>query len=167
MQASLHGHFRTCARYNLWATERLYTVCAGLTESAYRQRCPISGRSLHGVLNHLLVINRLWLARLRGYESDIVSVHEELHDDLESLRDATVAEDVILYDYVHGLSEEDLMRPVAYRNLAGEAHANAQAEMLTHLFSRQIEHRGEACGLVERTEEVPPKLGFIRFLASD
>ena len=74
---------------------------------------------LFALLNSLLVTGRLWLARLRGYDPGIGSLQDRLYDEL---REAQVANDVALCDYAHGLAEDDLPRPIPYRDLHGTAH---------------------------------------------
>lgn len=164
MNRTLHKHFRMCARYNSWANQQLYDACAKLSEGTYKQPRPALFKSIHGVLNHILVVDRIWLARLNGYDTGISTLEEELHDDFRSLRDARVAEDVILSDYVHGLSDEDLERPIAYRNLADEPHANSQYEILAHLFNHQSHHRGQVNDHISQSEVSPPDLSLIDFL---
>ena len=59
-------YFVTLARYNAWANRRLYRACGRLSESEYlRDRLPAFG-SLHATLNHILVADRVWLARIEG-----------------------------------------------------------------------------------------------------
>ena len=57
-------YFVTLARYNAWANRRLYRACGRLSESEYlRDRLPAFG-SLHATSNHILVADRVWLARI-------------------------------------------------------------------------------------------------------
>jgi len=46
---------------------------------------------LHGVLNHLLVGGRIWLARLHGHDAGIERLDVALYEDFEVLRAARTA----------------------------------------------------------------------------
>ena len=59
-------HLRRMARYNAWANRRLYEACAELAEAEYRRPRPAFFGSIHGTLNHLLVADWIWLARIEG-----------------------------------------------------------------------------------------------------
>ena len=164
MTHSLHDHFRSLARYNTWANQRLYDGCAQLSPAAYKEPRPAFFGTIHGVLNHILVCDCIWLARLQGYAPEVNQLDAELYDTFVALREAREAEDVVFGDYVHGLSEEDLQRPIGYRTLAGDPHADAQTELLTHIFNHQTHHRGQAHDLLTATDVAPPSLDFILFL---
>lgn len=46
-------HFRTMARYNQWANERLYAACAKLHENDLFLQRPSFFGSIHATLNHI------------------------------------------------------------------------------------------------------------------
>ncbi len=63
---NLRTHFRTLARYNRIANERLFELCAQLDSVEYKKRRQGSFGSIHGLLNHILLGDRIWLARFQG-----------------------------------------------------------------------------------------------------
>ncbi|HEU4617723.1 MAG TPA: DinB family protein [Gammaproteobacteria bacterium] len=142
MERLLHQYFRVLARYNAWANPRLYDACAALDDDAYREARTPAGKSAHELLNLRLATDRLWLSRLQGYLADDRMVEEELHETLEDLREAQLAEDVELFEYVDSLAEEDLLRPTTFELSSGERRTNAQYELLTHLLTDQTAWRG-------------------------
>jgi uncharacterized damage-inducible protein DinB len=164
MQRLLHRYFRMLTRYNEWSNARLYAKCATLDDASYREPRTVAGESVHDLLDIRLAADRLWLARLQGYEDVEERVEREAHSDFESLRDARVAEDVLLVELVDELSEEDLLRPVPYRDSAGASHADSQYELLTHLHVEQVESRARLLQLLQANGEVLDLafLGFVR-----
>ena len=54
--------FQMLARYNRIANERLFTICALLNDTACRQPRAGPFGSIHGLLNHILLGDRRWLA---------------------------------------------------------------------------------------------------------
>jgi hypothetical protein len=58
--------FQRFARYNAWANRRLYAACAELDPAEYHRQRPAFFGSIHRTLNHILVADRLWVARARA-----------------------------------------------------------------------------------------------------
>jgi len=54
------------ARYNRLANEKLYQACGGLSDAEYRRDLGAFFKSVHGTLNHLLLGDTIWMARLEG-----------------------------------------------------------------------------------------------------
>ncbi len=160
MERLLHRYFRLLARYNAWANRRVYDRVLGMHQAAYGTLRSPGGRSLVELLDARLGDDRLWRARLGGYAAYERAVGAPAYDDLGQLRDAQLAEDVDLFEYVDGLAEEDLLRPTSYDTDAGETHTHAQHELLTHLFTEQIAARARVCELLHPA----PDLEMLTFL---
>ena len=74
-------HFKTMAAYNRWANGRLYDACAGLGDAERkRDRAAFFG-SIHNPLNHILVGDRAWLARIEGVSDGGTPLDTVLYDD--------------------------------------------------------------------------------------
>ncbi len=58
--------FRMLARYNRIANERLYEQCGKLDLAEYRRERRGSFGSIHGLLNHILLGDRIWMSRFAG-----------------------------------------------------------------------------------------------------
>ncbi len=152
MERLLHQYFRLLARYNAWANRQIYDRILGMHEAAYGALRANDGRTLVETLDARLADDRLWRARLGGYGAYEQAVGAPAYDNLSELRDAQLAEDVDLFEYVDGLAEEDLLRPTSYETEANETHTHAQYELLTHLFAAQIGARARVC---ERLQPAP------------
>ena len=62
--ALLRAQLQTQARYNVWATRRLYEHVDALPEADYRRDVGLFFKSVHGTLNHLLVAEHgVWWPR--------------------------------------------------------------------------------------------------------
>ena len=160
MERLLHQYFRVLVRYNAWANSRLYARCGALDENAYRNGPAASGRSVHELLTARLASDRLWLARLAGYADYELAVGAPSYASLDELREAHLAQDVELFEYVDALAEEDLLRPTRYETGEHEAHTNAQYELLTHLFAEQVADRGRIADCLRPA----PDLDVLTFL---
>ncbi|MCJ2033828.1 DinB family protein [Methylobacterium sp. J-068] len=159
---SLADHMRTMAAYNAWANDRLYAAAAKLPDDAYRQEAGAFFGSLHGTLNHLLVVDRLWLRRLTGEGGAPNRLDVILFEDLEDLRRARVAEDARLEAYVAGLSAGGLAAIFDYATTSGVPQRQPRSEALAHLFNHQTHHRGQAHAILTRLGVAePPSLDLL------
>ena len=158
-------HFQKLALYNRWANERLYASCAQLSETDYFLDRSAFFKSIHGTLNHLLVGDKVWMARITNGVSDIRSLDQELCETFIQLRRARRSWDEDFVEYLQDLSLSDLQRDIVYSPLSRsqETIANPLPSILTHLFNHQTHHRGQVHGLLSQTPVPPPPLDFIIF----
>lgn len=159
-------YFHTFARYNRWANRRLYGACAELPDSEYRKPRPAFFKSIHGTLNHLLVGDRIWLARIEGTASGIDALDQILHDDFAALEGARKAMDERLIELVDGMTEARMAGDVTYRQIVqpGGERRTPMRFVLGHLFNHQTHHRGQAHDLLAQTAVASPSLDLIFFL---
>ena len=69
--------------------------------------------------------------------------------------------------YQHFLAhrtDEDLARPVRYRNSRGTVFHTARIDMLTHLMLHGQHHRGQIAQVLRRHSHTPPVIDFITFV---
>lgn len=157
-------YFTTWAGYNAWANRRLYQACARLGEADYlRPRAGAFG-SLHALLNHILVVDRIWIARIDGRTVPTLRLDQVLYADLVALEVARAAEDERLRHLVAGLSDARLHEPLAWHDAAGERCRAPLPLVLGHLFNHQTHHRGAAQALLSQVGVLAPALDLTAFL---
>ena len=157
-------YFLTFAHYNAWANRLLYDACAHLPEAEYlKPRAAFFG-SIHGTLNHLLVGDRIWLARIERKPRPKVTLDQILYGDLVALRVARQAEDEHLANVVAGISKRALDQKIAYVNMAGKRQQTPLRLVLGHLFNHQTHHRAQVHGLLSQTKVAPPALDLTHYL---
>ncbi len=144
MGASLVTHFQMLGRYNTIVNERLYAVCAELTDEEYRQEGVGSFRSIHRTLNHILLGDQIWMTRFTttGVTST-PALATILYDDFPALRQARVQEDARIEAFLAGLTESFLGSTVTYQNNAGKLFEDSVTLVLQHMFNHQTHHRGQ------------------------
>ncbi len=162
MPIHLHTLLRQQARHSEWANARLYDACSALDDISYRS--PPGPASVHGLLNRLLVADRMILAWLSGYDPGITSLDEELHGSCARLMDALVAEDVSLVERVRRLDDSSLFQPVSYSDLDGNRHTNSQLELIITLLEQQARLRGAIAERLTELGRAVSELGFIAYL---
>ena len=161
------NYFTKLADYNAWANHRLYQACEALSVNEYmRKRASFFG-SLHATLNHILVVDRIWIARMEGQTAPTLKLDQILYGDLIGLKVARIAEDEHIRIMAAGISEERLDQPLEYRNSRGDRFETPLRLVLGHFFNHQTHHRGQVHGLLSQTEVPPPALDLIAFVRQE
>lgn len=156
-------HVRDFARYNTWVNRRLYAACAQLSDEDYRKDRRAFFHSIHNTLNHILIGDRIWLARLAKTDHGVKRLDEILHDDFATLRGAREAEDERLERYVDGLDGAQLASILNYKSMAGPVGALPIATILSHLFNHQTHHRGQVHAMLTQTNVPAPQLDLLYY----
>ena len=142
---------RLSAAYNRWANEGLYAACAALDGADYRRDLGAFFRSVHGTLNHLLLVDRLWLDRLRGEAPAFTTLDAELHGEFAALRTARAEADAAIVDYLDTLDADALAQPLCFTSfVTRQAMLMPRWVGLTQLFNHQLHHRGQVTALLSR-----------------
>ena len=148
---------RALGRYNRWMNDWLYGLAAGLGDDVRKRDCGAFFRSIHGTFNHLLVADRIWLARLHGVSvpegqmgpGGIRALDQEVHADFEDLRRARRATDEELSSYVDGLTVERLAAPIVYAR-RGQGQESPLWWVVAQVFNHQTHHRGQITTLLKQ-----------------
>ena len=156
--------FKQLAAYNAWANARLYDAALGLPEELYRAETGVFFGSLHRTLNHLLLVDRLWLTRLTGLGEQPKRLDEVLYEDRLELTRARLAEDARIIALIRRYDDAMLVQPHAYQTTSGKPQEQPLWEILLHLFNHQTHHRGQAHACLSiTTEQEPPSLDLLMF----
>jgi len=158
------SHYRMFAGYNAWCNARLYDAAATVSEADYRADRGAFFKSLHGTLNHLLVGDRIWMARFTGAGELPKSLAAILYDDFVALRAAREAEDARISGYIAGLADADLAGTIRYRTFVRPTEIEQHlAPALDHFFNHQTHHRGQAHALLSAVigNEATPSFDLI------
>lgn len=152
----LHRHLRLMAGYHAWATQRLYEAVDAVSETDYRRDIGLFFKSLHATLNHLLLVDKVWQARLCGTVFSVNGLDQELEPGRPQLRER-------LLGFVHGwptfvdtLTSTQIGGDLDYRSIKGESFTMPFASLLFHVFNHGTHHRGQVtAGLTQIGVESP------------
>lgn len=153
------------AENNAWSNYRTYAACAALGDDAYFAPRPSFFGSIHATLDHILIVDLLYIGRIQGV-ARIANDAEQVHDDRHVLREAQAETDRELVALCRELRDEALKRQVGYTRHDVTACDESVANLLKHLFVHQVHHRGQVHGLLSATSVEPPQLDEF-FLDSD
>ncbi len=153
------------ARFNQWVNGHIYDSVAALTDEDYRRDRRAFFGSIHNTLNHLLVVDRLWIGRIRGADTGIKSLTDILYDEFEPLRAARRREDEGLIELVDGVDEESLTATVVYRRMLGSGEQQTRLDhILITLYNHQTHHRGQVHAMLTQAGVTPTDIDVIYFL---
>lgn len=167
------AHFRDLAKYNAWMNTRLYDISEKLTDEELRRDGGAFFHSVHGTLNHLLLVDRLWLRRFRDAFPDwstpratpLVETFETLGDilfeEFTELRRQRVTTDAAISAWVAELTVTDLSATFRYSNSKGVAREHPLWFALAHLFNHQTHHRGQVTALLTQLKRDPGVTDFL------
>jgi uncharacterized damage-inducible protein DinB len=154
----LLAHLRTLARANLLANRRLHAACLQLTDEEFA--APRTGffPSLRATLNHCLIVDWYYVAALHA-EADMRQAFrdEEPFDHMEELATAQRSSDLKLVAWCDAADDARLLSTIEM-DRATSIQADLAHHVLTHLFTHQIHHRGQAHAMLSGTRVAPPQL---------
>lgn len=156
-------HAVLMASYNRWMNAKVYAAAAHLDATALRAERGAFFGSVLGTMNHLVVGDRIWLARFATHPRapaalDPVremplprSLDAILYDDLDALAQHRVLLDEIICRWADALSEPDLAHVLRYANSKGVVSTRRFASLLMHFFNHQTHHRGQLSTLLSQS----------------
>ena len=160
----LRTHFRILARYNHIANERLFERCAQLDDGEYRRKRPGSFGSIHGLLNHLLLGDRIWMSRFEGGCEATPALDSILFDEFASLRTARADQDARIERFFQYLPADFFERSFRYVNNQGKEYVEQAAIAASHFFNHQTHHRGQVHVMLSHAGVAAPSLDLHRII---
>ncbi len=139
------------ARYNQWMNERIYSLCAQLTDAERRSDRGAFFKSIHGTLNHLLLADKLWLGRFLGTPFPIDGLDQELYQDFNQLAVARKETDEAILAWTNSLTDQVLSGQLLYTSIVNpEPRQYDYWFAVTHFFNHQTHHRGQLSTLLNQ-----------------
>jgi uncharacterized damage-inducible protein DinB len=154
--------FRIFARYNRIANERLYETCGQLDPVEYRRERKGSFGSIHKLLNHTLLADRIWMSRFGGSGSTTPPLNSILFDSFAELRSARATQDEEIETFFVKVDVDFLQRQLRYTNSLGKDCVDTAPAAVLHFFNHQTHHRGQVHVMISQTDVKPPSLDMHR-----
>ena len=156
--------FRIFARYNRIANERLYETCGQLDPVEYRRERKGSFGSIHKLLNHTLLADRIWMSRFGGSGSTTPPLNSILFDSFAELRSARATQDEEIETFFVKVDVDFLQRQLRYTNSLGKDCVDTAPAAVLHFFNHQTHHRGQVHVMISQTDIEPPSLDLHRII---
>jgi uncharacterized damage-inducible protein DinB/GNAT superfamily N-acetyltransferase len=161
----MRTHLLAMARYNGWATRRLFEHVDALDDVDYRRDVGLFFRSIHGTLNHLLVGEQLlWWRRYGHGESPMVKLDAEAEPDRQRLRERLIEGTANWLPLIGAAPAERLQGELSYRRTTGEPARLPWTATLMHVFNHGTHHRGQITAALTALGRPAPEIDFVYML---
>jgi uncharacterized damage-inducible protein DinB len=164
----MKSHFMMLARYNVWATQKLFEHVDALPEDDYRRDAGLFFRSVHGTLNHLLVgEHRLWFPRFAEGTSPKLRLDEEIETDRVKLKQALLAGARRWEPYLDALDSNRFAGPIDYVSTKGVPQSLPFSATLAHVFNHGTHHRGQITAAITAMGRPCPEIDLVWMLQAE
>jgi len=158
-------HFVDLARYHAWANEVLFTELDKLSDAQRRQDHGLFFRSIHHTVDHLLLVNRVWMGRLTGQPvvPDFRTIQIE---DWEALKQGLRES---LTGMAQWLSQQDegwFGKDVTFTASNGKLNSLPAAAVQTHMLTHFNHHRGQVSTAITQLDGIAPEMDYLYYLRS-
>jgi len=162
------AYFTTLARYNVWATRRLFETVDALSEADYRRPCGLFFGSVHGTLNHLLVAeHEAWYPRFAEGLSNKVVLNAELEADRGRLRERLLDAAPRWLTLIATVDDARFGGTLDYTTTRGVAQSLPFDATLGHVFNHGTHHRGQITAALTAMGHPCPEIDLVWMLQAE
>jgi uncharacterized damage-inducible protein DinB len=154
----MHDTLQRLFRYKAWANDELLTALAELGGE-----CPITNLAIKA-LSHTYVVDRIFAAHLRRTSHVYTSANLTEMPTLEDLSADMRASDREYIDYVSALGHDELAERIDFTFTDGAPASMSREEMLMHVITHGVGHRGQVSAVMLLNSVPPVKDGFTTYL---
>jgi uncharacterized damage-inducible protein DinB len=145
-------------RYKAWANDEMLTALAGLGDGS-----PVTGLAIKA-LSHTYVVDQIFAAHLRRVDHSYTSANLSEMPDLDDLAVDMRRSDKAYIAYVTGLDAGKLDERIDFTFTDGTPGRMSRQEMLMHVITHGVGHRGQISALMLLNGMTPTKDGFTTYL---
>ena len=154
----MNGTLQSLFRYKAWANDELLTALAHL--GADSRITPLAIKAL----SHTYVVDQIFAAHLRRKAHAFTSANLSQMPSLESLSADIRTSDKLYVEYVSALRREHLDEQIDFTFTDGAPGRMSREEMLMHVITHGVGHRGQVSALMLLNSHTPPADGFTTYL---
>jgi uncharacterized damage-inducible protein DinB len=145
------NYCQTMADYNSWMNQKLYTICAGISDVERKRDRGAFFKSIHSTLNHLLYGDRAWIGRFTKNPFCVKVMGQELFSDFDELRQEREVTDREIVEWSKHVSNGWLEAPFEYTsNVDRKTRILPTWVLVVHMFNHQTHHRGQLTTLLSQ-----------------
>ena len=141
--------------YNSWSNDEFFKVIIKLPIDEIKKQHQSFMNSIRNSLNHLLVIDKVWLANMKKEKHSFNNLQTILFEDMEELWLAKKNEEEIIKKYTINLSSTELEETVECDLIGGNSVNISRSMIITHLVMHGGYHRGIIAEMLWQTSLAP------------
>lgn len=154
----MHNTLQHLFQYKAWANDELMTALAGLGSAS-----PITGLAIKA-LSHTYVVDRIFFAHMTHASHAYMSANLNELPTLEDLSGDIRESDREYVDYVATLDRDQLAERIEFTFTDGAPGVMSREEMLMHVITHGIGHRGQVSAVMLLNSVPAAKDGFTTYL---
>lgn len=154
----MHDTLNRLFRCKAWANDELLTTLAKLGSES-----PVANLAIKA-LSHTYVVDRIFAAHLRRKPHAYTSANLDKMPSLEDLSADMRANDREYVDYVSALGHDELAERIDFAFTDGAPASMTREEMLMHVITHGVGHRGQVSAVMLLHSMMPAKDGFTTYL---
>ena len=153
---------QTLVTHAAWANRQLFAALRDIDSFATKKGADL----ILLALDHIHVVSRIFQAHLQGVEHAHQATRSATLPTLEELDRASEAVDRWYVDTTTSLAPEELARPRPVRFTDGNVVTMTAAQMILHVVTHTIHHRGNVDAIMYQTGLPRRRDGLPEFLVS-
>ena len=154
----MHDTLQHLFRYKAWANDELLSELARLGSES-----PITGLAIKA-LSHSYIVDQIFAAQMRRKAHTYASANLSEMPTLEDLSADIRRSDREYVDYVSTLDRDQLAERIDFAFTDGASGRMSREEMLMHVITHGIGHRGQVSAVMLLNSVPPAKDGFTTYL---
>jgi uncharacterized damage-inducible protein DinB len=154
----MHDTLQRLFRYKAWADDELLTRLAGLGSESRVTALAVKA------LSQSYIVDRIFAAHLRGKAHAYRSANSAEMQTLEALSADIRRSDQEYIDYVSALDRDQLAQRIDFTFTDGATGRMSREEMLMHVITHGVGHRGQVSALMLLNSAAAAKDGFTTYL---
>jgi uncharacterized damage-inducible protein DinB len=154
---------RMLCEYNRWANARILAAAAPISNAQFLTPGDFPHGGLRGTLVHTLFAELAWRMRWEGSASTFRLTPENFPT-FASLTTRWREEEILLMEFVAGLSDERLNAEFDYTSTEGGQHRRVLWEAMAHMVNHGTQHRSEAAAMLTGMGHSPGDIDLIVYL---
>lgn len=128
--------------YNSWANDEFFKVIINLSSEEINKQRKSFMNSIRNSLNHLLVIDKVWLTNMKKEKHTFDNLQTILYENMEQLWKEKKKEEQLIKNYVENLSDKEFEEIVECELIGGNKVLISRSMIITHLVMHGGYHRG-------------------------
>jgi uncharacterized damage-inducible protein DinB len=173
------NQFCSLARYNTWMNRKVYACAAELDDDERKRNMGAFFKSIEGTLNHLLIADRIWMARFTGDEGSFSSrdrfgrriafegLSQIVYPVFVDLRQNRELLDRQIEFWSRNLTLDELSACFTYFNTTGKRFRHPLWQAVMHFFNHQTHHRGQVTTLLSQQGKDPGVTDFAAYFREE
>jgi uncharacterized damage-inducible protein DinB len=146
--------------YKAWATDELFQELSKISADQH----PNALHSAIRTMNHVHVVDRIFRAHLLGEPHAYRMTNTADTPTLSALRASAAATDNWYAQYVAAATPQQLCETVCFTFTDGNTGSMSREEMLLHVISHGVYHRGTLAHILNAVSIAPPRDLLTRYL---